>query len=352
MRDDPSIPRSRSSGSSRVQRSVARGQRGWKRHPAGGCAGLGRSPSRTTRGRRASSVGVRDGDRREQGPRVGMQRAGEDVVAGPELHDPAEVHDGHAIADVPDHGQVVGDEEIGEPQLVFRSSSRFTTCAWMDTSSAETGSSATMKRGLVASARAIADALALPARELVRVAVGELGPESHQRQELLHARRAVSSRVPRAWTSRGSPTMRRHVHAGVERRVRVLEDHLHVPPRSRKARAGQGREVRRPGSAPRLPWASRAGAAPVPVVDLPQPLSPTRPSVSPSADVEGEPVHGGDGAHLSSQQPTLHRVVLLRGHGPGRGAPSHVLPPPAGARRAGARSSRSGGFSWRQRSTT
>ena len=72
-----------------------------------------------------------------------------------------------------------------------------------------------------------ADALALAARELVRVAVDVLGVEADQLEQLLHpglllalvqavhaqrrADRIVADRVPR-----------------VERGVRVLEDHLHV----------------------------------------------------------------------------------------------------------------------------
>ncbi len=41
------------------------------------------------------------------------------------------------------------------PNSFCRSPSRLMTCAWMDTSSAETGSSATMSFGFSASARAI-----------------------------------------------------------------------------------------------------------------------------------------------------------------------------------------------------
>ena len=41
------------------------------------------------------------------------------------------------------------------PSSSCRSASRFTTCAWIETSSAETGSSATISRGFSASARAM-----------------------------------------------------------------------------------------------------------------------------------------------------------------------------------------------------
>ena len=49
------------------------------------------------------------------------------------------------------------------------------TCAWIDTSRADTGSSQTMSLGLDRERARDADALALAARELVRVAAQVLG---------------------------------------------------------------------------------------------------------------------------------------------------------------------------------
>jgi hypothetical protein len=54
-----------------------------------------------------------------------------------------------------DHAQIVADEEVGEPNSSWRSMSRFRTCAWTETSRAETGSSATMTAGSSARARAM-----------------------------------------------------------------------------------------------------------------------------------------------------------------------------------------------------
>ena len=54
---------------------------------------------------------------------------------------------------------------------------------WIETSRAETGSSQTMKDGSSASARD-ADALALAAGELVRVALGHVGKEADLGQQL------------------------------------------------------------------------------------------------------------------------------------------------------------------------
>lgn len=50
-----------------------------------------------------------------------MSRSVEDVVAGPELDDAAEVHHGHAVCEVADHGEVVADEEIRHTHLIAES---------------------------------------------------------------------------------------------------------------------------------------------------------------------------------------------------------------------------------------
>jgi hypothetical protein len=48
-----------------------------------------------------------------------VPRPGEELVRRSYLDHFAEVHDGDPVADVADDGQVVGDEDVGEPQLVL-----------------------------------------------------------------------------------------------------------------------------------------------------------------------------------------------------------------------------------------
>ena len=64
-------------------------------------------------------------------------------------------------------------------------------CAWIDTSSAETGSSATMKLGLERERARDADALALAAGELMRVARAALARQADLIAAGRHARRAA-----------------------------------------------------------------------------------------------------------------------------------------------------------------
>jgi hypothetical protein len=42
-----------------------------------------------------------------------------DLISGAGLHDFAQVHDGDAVADVLDDGEVVGDEEVGEREFLL-----------------------------------------------------------------------------------------------------------------------------------------------------------------------------------------------------------------------------------------
>ena len=67
-------------------------------------------------------------------------------------------------------------------------------CAWIETSSAETGSSQTMNLGFRRQGARDADALALAAGEFVRVALGGVACEADRVQQLAHpARRAAAS---------------------------------------------------------------------------------------------------------------------------------------------------------------
>ena len=99
------------------QRSWAWAQRVWKRQPVGGLSGLGTSPASRMRARWAVGIGHRHG--RQQRLGVGMARLGEQAALGRQLDDLAEIHDGDPVGDVAHHGEVVGDEEVGEAELVL-----------------------------------------------------------------------------------------------------------------------------------------------------------------------------------------------------------------------------------------
>ncbi len=61
--------------------------------------------------------GVGDGDRGEKPLRIGVEGSFVEVLSGSELHQVTKIHDSNACAEVLHHGQIVGDEEVGEPHL-------------------------------------------------------------------------------------------------------------------------------------------------------------------------------------------------------------------------------------------
>ena len=132
---------------------------------------------------------------------------------------------------MPDDRQVVGDEEARSNSLC-RFSSKLMICAWIETSRAETGSSATTKSGFSASERAEADPLALAARELMRVAGGRIGRQADDLQQL--RTRPAAWRRPRGRAYGRLADDPAHAVPRIQGEERVLEDHLHAPPQRTK----------------------------------------------------------------------------------------------------------------------
>ncbi len=102
-----------------------------------------------------------------------------------DFHHAAQVQHHHAVAQVFHHVQVVRDEQHGQAESRSRRShSRLTTCAWMDTSSADTRLVGHDEFGLHRQRAGHADALALAAGELVREsAPAVVGVQAHPLQQ-------------------------------------------------------------------------------------------------------------------------------------------------------------------------
>ena len=100
--------------------------------------------------------------------------------------------------------------------------------ARIDTSSAETGSSSTMSRVSVASARAMAIRWRCPPLN----SCGNSGATSGGRptsSSTSPTRSRIAARERSVWISSGSAMMSRDAHARAERAERVLEHHLDGP---------------------------------------------------------------------------------------------------------------------------
>ena len=170
---------------------------------------------------------VGDDRRREQRLRVRVQRRREQLVGRGLLDDLAEVHDRDAVAEELDGREVVRDEEAGEAEVALEVAQQVEDRRLHRDVERRDGLVGDQQRRLHGEGAREADALALPAGELVRVAMPELGPQA----DLLEER--DDPLVERA--SPGDPVQPERLaddrsgrHPRVERRVRILEDHVHL----------------------------------------------------------------------------------------------------------------------------
>ena len=115
---------------------------------------------------------------RQQGLRVLVFRSRIHVVGKTDLDDLAEVHDGDAVAHPLDHRKVVGDEQVREEELLLKILEQVEDLGLDRDVEGGDGLVADDEPRVERQRPGDADALPLPARELVRVAVDEVGVEA------------------------------------------------------------------------------------------------------------------------------------------------------------------------------
>ena len=245
-------PTSNSGGSSTRHRSNTCGQRGWKRHPFGMCAASGVSPTRIVRRARVPSVGGSGRRRdRDQRLRVGVARRSDHRLRRPDLHDLAEVHHGDPVGDDPGERQVMGDEQVREP--AFAPQVEHQPQQLGPDRDVEHRDRLVRHDELRVHHQGAGDdhALALPARELVRIAEGVVPRQPGRLQRRLDACLAVG-RIrgqPVDLERLGDEVVDRLLR--VERLVRVLEDDLDASPVRAERRVPHRVETSAPSNADR-----------------------------------------------------------------------------------------------------
>ena len=168
------------------------------------------------------------------------------------------------------------------PRAFCSSESRLSTCARMDTSSAEMGSSAMMKSGSITSARAMPMRCRWPPGKLVRETAGNSGQQTNRLQSLFYARLALGLGEVEAVGVEAFGDDVIHLGALVERGHGILKDHLDAPRHLMVEGTGDAAidllavEGHRTGGGGWMRMMAR------PMVVLPEPDSPTSPNVSPS----------------------------------------------------------------------
>ena len=135
-----------------------------------------------------------------------MLRVHVQLVAVGELDGLAEVHHHHPVGDVAHDVEVVGDEDVREPELFLQVLEQVEDLRLNRDVERRDGLVAEDELRVDRERAGDADPLALAAGELVREPVVVLGVEADDLEELLHAA-LRSAGVPIPWISSASPTM-------------------------------------------------------------------------------------------------------------------------------------------------
>ena len=219
-----------------------------------------------------------------------------------------------------DHGEVVGDEQVGQAELRLQVDQQVDHLGLDRDVERRDRLVADDQLGADRERARDAEPLALAARELVRVVAHLLGPEAdplEQRRDPLLARAAVREAVV---GERLADDLARG-QARVERGVGVLEDDLEVAP------VGVHRAPPEAGDLLALEAHAAGGGSisrriALPAVDLPQPLSPTSPSVSPWPTLNEMPSTARTQPRTREKHALAHREVLLEARRPRAAQPS------------------------------
>ncbi len=171
-----------------------------------------------------------------------MPRPRADLLGRAELDQLAEVHHADPVADVGDRGEVVGDEQVGEPELALQVAQQVQHLCLDRHVERRDRLVADHELRLERERPRDADPLALPAGELVRIPVDHVGVEPDRLQQLGDARLALRLRPDAVDLQRLADDVADR-HPRVERGVRVLEDHLDPAPDRPQRRGAEAGEV-------------------------------------------------------------------------------------------------------------
>src|SRR5947199_2231158 len=253
---------------------------------------------------------VRDGYGGEERLGVRMLRVRVELLGRSDLDDLPEVHDGNARRDVLDDGQIVGDEEVGEPELRLEVLEQVDDLGLDGHVQGRDGLVRDDERRARRGRARDADALALTAGELVRVPTQVVSRQADGVEELDDALFPQLPRRGELVDHEGLADDRPDRHSRIQRRVRVLEDDLHLlAERAQRALVQRGDVLALEGDLARgrldqsQDRAAGGGLAAARLAHEPQRLA--------RHDVERHVVDGVDPRHLAREETAADREVLL-----------------------------------------
>ena len=265
---------------------------------AGSACGSGsraaeRSGSARRRGppRAAPEAGPRHRDRGHQALGVGVPGAGVEALLVGDLDDLAEVHHRDPVGDVLHDAEVVRDEQVGQAELGLQVLQQVDDLRLDRDVERADRLVADDELGVRARARGRCRC-AGAGRPRTRAGSARRGAASPTTSSSSRTRRLCSARVPERCTTIGSAMMSPTVIRGLSEPYGSWKM-ICISRRSARSRSGPARQALAV-EADACRRSARSGDSMRPVVDLPQPDSPTSPSVSPRRDREVDAV---DRAH-------------------------------------------------------
>ena len=120
----------------------------------------------------------------EQRLGVGVQRRFEQAGLAGRLNDTAEIHHRHPVADVLDDSQVVGNEQIGQLELVLQVHQQINDLRLYRHVERRDRFVANDQLRTQGQSTSDPDALPLPAGELVWIGIGQLGPQANALEQM------------------------------------------------------------------------------------------------------------------------------------------------------------------------
>ena len=175
--------------------------------------------------------------------RVRVRGASEDLIDGAEFDEAAGVHDGDAGGELGDDRERVGDEQVGERELLLKLLKQGENLRADRDVEGGDGFVGDDEFGAEDQRAGDADALALSAGELVRVAPGGVGVEADGGEGFEDTLAAVCAIKLGMMDGERLGDDGFDAEARVERGERVLKDHLHVAAKRAEVSTAGGEEV-------------------------------------------------------------------------------------------------------------
>jgi hypothetical protein len=233
----------------------------------------------------------------------------ENLLLPRHLDDPPEIHHRHPVRDMLHHGEVVRDEEIGKIELPLEIAEQVDDLRLDRDVERRDRLVAHHELGVGRQRARNPNALALPAREFVRVSRRMVARQPHQPHELPHARPPLRPPADPVHLERLLENFPNR-HPRIERGERVLEDDLHALPEPPQRLALKLRDVL--SAEPDRPRGRRNEPEHEPRRRrFPAPRFAHQRQRLPPLEREGNPVHRTHHAKPPRQQhPALHRKIL------------------------------------------